>query len=648
MTIKQAIRGKKVLFAGEQTFRECTILIDQDGVISEIKEYQYVLPEGVELIRDCADNEVLMGGLVDSHVHVNEPGRTEWEGFHSATHAAAAGGVTTIIDMPLNSSPVTTSFDHLQTKIQSMEGKCFVDVGLLGGIVPGNLKEIKRMIVEGGVVGFKSFMVHSGIDDFEAVNQADIQAAMVVMEDLKQQKKDVVMMFHAEIAEPIDKACEGLKDSDPHAYSTFLASRPKESENQAIDLIIELTKVQQVRTHIVHLSSSDAIANLRKAIVEDKLPITAETTFHYLFFESEKIPDGNTLYKCCPPIRESENRDELWKALDEDIVGLVVSDHSPCTINLKLLESGDFMKAWGGISSLQLGLSIVWTECKKRGIPMYRLTEWMSDAPARLVNLNDKKGSIAVGRDADFVVFDPDQSFTVDQSQLYVKNRASPYHSSTLNGVILETILRGQVIYSVKSGHAKQPHGQRVVPTNIHSNPTYPSPYLPPIARLNQMDRDNFFNVVHLLFETAPPLANALYDARPFSSYNDLIDVADTIIQKCSDQDKILIINAHPRIGVNPADIKTQSTLSFREQGCDNEQLNEEVERVYQALQQLNEQYETKNGFKFVVFVAGRPKSEIVKVLEQRLQNNNTMDELKIGLSDMTTIARDRLKKLNL
>ncbi|KAK5584649.1 hypothetical protein RB653_006264 [Dictyostelium firmibasis] len=639
----KVIKGKKVVINGE--IRPATILI-RNGIIIDIKEYSIEIKEEHEILID--ENElIIMGGLVDSHVHVNEPGRTEWEGFLSATSAAASGGVTTIIDMPLNSSPVTTTYDNLQSKIKSMPGKLRVDVGLLGGIIPGNASEISRMVLEGGVVGFKSFLVHSGIDEFPHVQETDIQEAMDVMKQLRDEcgGRDVVMMFHAETEEPIKEATERLEreKADPKLYDTFLQSRPRVSENIAIDKVIELCKKNQVRTHIVHLSSSDAIKSINEAVHHDKVPITAETTYHYLYFVSEQVPYGNTLYKCCPPVREGENKDLLWKAVNEGTIKIIVSDHSPCTLDLKLIEQGDFMKAWGGISSLQLGLPIIWTEAKKRGVSLVKLSEYMSDEPSRLVGLNDRKGSIKIGRDADFVIWDPEESFIVDQDLLMVKNKNSPYHGEKLHGVVHETILRGNKIFKRGDQSISRILGQRLIPTKIHTNSIYPNPTLPEIELLNSLSKSSFIECTNLLFESAPPLANELYEKRPFSSYQQLINDADKIIKSLNPNDKIQVINAHPRIGSSAAQVKKSSSISYREQNCDKDSSIDQS--ILETLKNLNNQYESKFGFKFVEFVNGRSKSEIIPIIEQRL-NNEKQSELDKGLSEMIEISKSRLLKL--
>jgi allantoinase len=349
--------------------------------------------------------------------------------------------------MPLNCSPVTTTLDALKLKQDHTEGKLWVDVALLGGIVPNNAQEISPM-VHAGAVGFKAFMVHSGIDEFPHVEEEHIRAAMSELKKLQDQGRDVVFMFHAEVGGPIDEACKSLQDHSctSSKYETFLRSRPREAENEAIALIIRLCREYRVRCHIVHLSSSDAVAMLQAA-KEEGLPITAETTYHYLYFAAEDVPDGNTLFKCCPPIREKNNRDKLWQALEDGVITQVISDHSPCTPDLKLLEQGDFLKAWGGISSLQLGLSIVWTQAKKRGFTIPQVARWMCLQTAELVKLDAKKGSIEVGKEADFVVWDPEEEFVVEENALFIQNKRTPYHGERLAGTVKRTYLRGHVIY---------------------------------------------------------------------------------------------------------------------------------------------------------------------------------------------------------
>jgi allantoinase len=436
----------------------------ENGVIVKVENGKSAAPEGVTF-HDFGDL-VIMPGVVDSHVHINDPGRSAWEGFPTATQAAAAGGVTTVVDMPLNCSPVTTTLKALKLKQEHSKGKLWVDVALLGGIIPNNAQEISPM-VHAGVVGFKAFMVHSGIDEFPHVDEEHIRAAMVELKKLQDQGRDVVFMFHAEVGGPIDEANKSLGEHScaSSKYETFLRSRPREAENEAIALVIRMCREYRIRCHIVHLSSSDAVEMLRAA-KEEGLPISAETTYHYLYFAAEDVPDGNTLFKCCPPIRESNNRDKLWQALEAGVITQVISDHSPCTPDLKLLEDGDFLKAWGGISSLQLGLSIVWTQAKKRGFTIPQLAQWMCRSTAELVRLDAKKGSIEVGKDADFVVWDPEDEFVVEEKALHMQNKKTPYHGQRLAGTVKRTFLRGQLIYEAngRSAAHPEPRGQLVAP----------------------------------------------------------------------------------------------------------------------------------------------------------------------------------------
>jgi allantoinase len=383
---------------------------------------------------ELADDEVLMPGVVDAHVHVNDPGRTEWEGFASATRAAAAGGVTTIVDMPLNSIPPTCDLPALDLKRKTAASQAYVDVGFWGGAIPGNLPEL-RTLHEAGVSGFKCFLLHSGVDEFPPLDAEQLEQAMREIRSF-----DGLLIVHAEDAHAIEHA----PAAGGEAYERFLHSRPRGAENLAIAQVIELARWTGCRVHILHVSSSDVLAMLASAR-RDGVPITAETCPHYLTFAAEEIPDGATQYKCCPPIREASNRELLWNGLREGVIDMVVTDHSPSTPDLKALDTGDFGVAWGGISSLQLGLSAVWTEARSRGFTLADVARWMSEAPARHAGLS-RKGRIAVGHDADFCVLAPDASYVVDAAKLHHKNAVTPYHGRSLAGVVRETWLRGEKI----------------------------------------------------------------------------------------------------------------------------------------------------------------------------------------------------------
>ncbi|HYX42043.1 MAG TPA: allantoinase AllB, partial [Pyrinomonadaceae bacterium] len=367
-----------------------------DGRIVAVGAFDDV-PRGCELI-EADDDAVVAPGLVDTHVHINEPGRTEWEGFATATRAAAAGGVTTLVEMPLNSVPATTTLAGLKTKLAAAREQCFVDVGFWGGVVPGNTDELARMH-DAGVVGFKCFLVSSGVDEFPHVTEADLRTAMPELARL-----GALLIVHAEVPAPIEAALaeEERTAADPRCYATFLNSRPKAAEDEAVALMIRLCRETGARVHIVHHSSATSL-DLIRAAKEEGLPFTAETCPHYLTFAAEDVPNGPTEFKCCPPIRERANREELWRALADGTLDLIVSDHSPCPPELKQREAGDFLQAWGGISSLQLRLPVIWSQARAREFDLRRMFDWLAAAPARIVGLENKKGAIKVGCDADII-----------------------------------------------------------------------------------------------------------------------------------------------------------------------------------------------------------------------------------------------------
>ena len=422
------------------------------GKIERIGEWDEV-PAGVEMLD--AGNSVVMPGNVDAHVHVNEPGRTEWEGYETATRAAAAGGVTTIVDMPLNSIPPTTTLAGFEDKLAAASGKCTVDVAFWGGVVPGNISELAPLI-ERGVRGFKCFLIHSGVDEFPHVTEAGLRIAMPEIARL-----DSVLLVHAEVPGPIDAAAGSLAGLDPRAYETFLRSRPRESENDAIALMIKLCRETGCRIHIVHHSSSDALPMIGAAKAEG-LPLTVETCPHYLTFAAEEIADGATHFKCCPPVRERENREMLWEAIADGTIDMVVSDHSPCTPALKLQESGDFMDAWGGIAALQFGLPVMWTNLKNRGFGISDLTRLMSAQPAKLAGLSDYKGKLTAGFDADIVVWNPEKNFKVDASIIQHRHKLTPYSGMELLGVVEREYVRGQVVYE-SNGRFETPQGALLI-----------------------------------------------------------------------------------------------------------------------------------------------------------------------------------------
>jgi allantoinase len=429
------IRGHRVVT--ENSVGPASVHIAR-GHISAISIFEDV-PNNCELI-EASRESLVMPGLVDTHVHVNEPGRADWEGFETATRAAAAGGVTTIVDMPLNSIPATTTLPALQAKLAATENKLHVDVGFWGGVVPGNTGELQKLW-EAGVVGFKCFLIHSGVDEFPNVTEADLRAAMPELARL-----GAPLIVHAEVAGPIDACCQSIARANSSSYQTFLSSRPRTAENQAVELMIKLSRETGCRIHIVHHSSADALPVLRQA-KSAGLPLTVETCPHYLHFCAEDIPEGATEFKCCPPIRERDNREQLWEALRDGTIDFVVSDHSPCPPEMKLRGQGDFLNAWGGISSLQLRLPIMWTEAGLRGFGIDQIVRWLSAEPARQAGLSHLKGAIKAGADADIVIWNPNAEFRVDAGTLEHRHKLTPYAGERLRGVVEKTLIRGQIVY---------------------------------------------------------------------------------------------------------------------------------------------------------------------------------------------------------
>jgi allantoinase len=419
------------------------------GSIVAVEPYDAPLTASREV--ELGDDVVLLPGLVDTHVHVNEPGRTEWEGFATATRAAAAGGVTTIVDMPLNSIPPTTTVEALWVKRAAAEGSVYVDVGFWGGAVPGNLGEL-RGLREAGVYGFKCFLLPSGVDEFGHLTPGELAEVLPVLRDL-----DAPLVVHAEDAGAIDNA----PATGGRRYRDFLASRPRGAENLAIARVIELARATGARVHIVHLSSSDALPMIASAR-RDGVAVTAETCPHYLTFAAEEVPDGATPFKCCPPIREASNRELLWDGLRSGVVDFVVSDHSPCTPELKRLADGDFGAAWGGIASLQLGLPAVWTQARARGFALADVVRWMAERPAGLTGFMGK-GRIEFGADADFAVFAPDEPVVVDPARLHHRHPVTPYAGLRLTGAVRSTWLRGVEICTAGEP-AGEPRGRLLPP----------------------------------------------------------------------------------------------------------------------------------------------------------------------------------------
>lgn len=422
------IKGNRILLP--QGFVSAAVYI-ADGKIVAVTSHSDIPQHAV--VTDIGDN-VLMPGVIDPHVHINEPGRVEWEGFDTATKAAIAGGVTTLVDMPLNSSPVTTTVEAFEKKLLATEGKLHTNVGFWGGLVPGNADQVQGLI-DKGVLGFKAFLAHSGIDEFPNVTAVDLDQSMPIIA-----KSGEPLLVHCEITDDINRSTD-----DVCSYINYLGTRPKHWEDKAIALMIQKAEQHQCKTHIVHLSSADSIRQLQQAKSKG-LPVTVETAQHYLYFNAEEIINGRTDLKCAPPIRDKANNDQLWEALQNGLIDFVATDHSPATADLKEINSGNFMKAWGGIASIQLALPALWTAARKRDIGFEHIAKWLCENPAKLAGLANQKGKIAVGYDADLIVIDIDASFTVNEDDILHKNKVTPYKNEMMWGVVKQTYLGGELV----------------------------------------------------------------------------------------------------------------------------------------------------------------------------------------------------------
>jgi len=429
----KAIRSQNVVLP--TGVKSATVVFDKGKIV-------HVLEESSSESLDCEILEIgslaLLPGIIDTHVHINEPGRTEWEGFKSATHAAAAGGITTVIDMPLNCIPVTTTTLALLEKLKALKGKLWVDCGLHGGVVPGNSDELLPMINK-GVRSFKAFMIDSGIEEFKCCSEGDLSKAMPILAEA-----NIPLLVHAELGEFL------REQRDDKAYKSFLNSRPAQMEVEAIRKIIALAKKYNSWIHIVHLSAAEALPEIKKA-KEQGVKITAETCPHYLVLAAEGIPDGDGRYKCAPPIRGSKNRDLLWQGLRDGVIDFIVSDHSPCLPRLKRLEEENLKLAWGGISSLQFGLSLIWTALRQRGMTLNELCLWMCQRPSKLVGLDQRKGKIATGFDADFVIMDPEKEQTILCENIMHRHKITPYEGQKVFGQVQATFLRGEKIFGLSN-----------------------------------------------------------------------------------------------------------------------------------------------------------------------------------------------------
>jgi allantoinase len=450
----QAFLARRVITP--EGIRPAAILVEGERIQSVVS------PDQVSdryLVHDFGEAAILPG-LVDSHVHINDPGRADWEGFETATRAAAAGGYTLLVDMPLNCHPATTSVAALEAKRAAARGKCRIDWAAWGGVVHDNQNDIE-VLAAAGVAGFKCFLIHPGIDDFTMVTEQQLRLALPHVA-----RTGLPLLVHAELPGPIDRATDALVNAEWSRYSTYLDSRPDEGELAAIRLMLSLCREYAFRLHIVHLATSQALPELCAARAEG-LDVSVETCPHYLHLSAETIPDGATLSKCAPPVRGRENCEKLWQGLRDGTIDLVVTDHSPCPPAMKRLEEGNFRTAWGGIASLSVALPLMWTEASNRGFKLLDLAQWMATGPARLAGCDTRKGRIAPGYDADFVVFDSDREFIVSEDKLHYRHPVSPYLGETLRGVVKATYLRGNPVFA-EGEFPGEPAGQECAAKAIH------------------------------------------------------------------------------------------------------------------------------------------------------------------------------------
>lgn len=429
MTDKKTICSNRCWIEGK--LQPATICIE-NNIIAAVHHHKI---DGAEDV----GNHILMPGIIDAHVHVNEPGRTDWEGFDTATQAAAAGGITTIVDMPLNANPVTTTRIAFDEKIAASENKLHVNVGFYGGLIPGNQNDLEGLI-QAGVLGIKCFLTHSGIDEFPNVGEKEIDAAMPIIA-----KSGLPLLAHCELTN--GKVDNQFSDF-PNSYRYYLASRPKQWENDAIELMIKLCRKHNCKTHIVHVSSAEALPAIEKA-KQEGLPLTAESCAHYIYFNAEDIPDSNCLYKCAPPIREKENNDLLKAAFKSGVLDFIATDHSPAPPDIKELATGNLAKAWGGIAGLQFLLPAAWTAMKGT-ISIEKFIPLLTEHPATFLQIDNRKGKLAVGYDADVVVWDPEEKFQVKARDILHRYDCSPYAGQQLSGTLQQTIVHGATVYQNK------------------------------------------------------------------------------------------------------------------------------------------------------------------------------------------------------
>lgn len=607
-----ALSGNRVLL--EDRLQPATLVV-REGRFTEI------LPRANTADVDLDVGDLLVfPGLVDSHVHVNEPGRTNWEGFETATRAAAAGGITTLIDMPLNAVPATTTIEGLRAKQETAARRSLaIDVGFWAGVVPGNQDAVETLATE-GVLGFKAFLVDSGVAEFPPIGFDELERRAPALAAL-----GLPLLVHAE--DP--RKLRDLPASGVTSYAEYLASRPSEAESSAIEFLIDISRRSGLRVHIVHLATESALEPLERARREG-VPITVETCPHYLAFAAEEIKDRATAFKCAPPIRSSKNREALWRGLESGHIDLIASDHSPAPPSLKHLEDGDFAAAWGGIASLELTLAVVWTGARRRNVPVERIATWMSSAPARLAGLADRKGCIAPGHDADLCIWDPDQPHTVRGAALEQRHPTTPYEGASLFGRVERTYCRGRLVYA-RGAACDRPEGLLLG--------SKPDSGCLSLAEFNRLDAESARRGLEACCGSQRWTAGVAA-ARPFSNLEHLCQTADQVWSSLAAEDWLEAFAAHPRIGDKDGGAQTSSAWSQKEQAGALAAGNETKIRLAEG----NRRYEERFGHIFLICATGKNADEMLSALETRLQNSSER-ELEIAASEQSKITRLRLEK---
>lgn len=581
--MRRAFRSLRVLSDGVLAPR--TVVVE-NGIILALEPYSASLHTGTPV--DDLGDLVLMAGLTDVHVHINEPGRTEWEGFATATQAAAAGGVTTLIDMPLNSTPVTTTADAFDAKLAAVDGSLTVDVGFWGGLVSEHIDELPALL-SSGVLGIKAFLVHSGIEDFPNVTAADIDRAAPLLAPT-----EMPLLVHCELDASGAPQPQG---ADVRSYRAYLASRPGRWELDAIALMLDRCRKTGMRIHIVHLSCADALPMLRAAKSEG-LPVTVETCPHYLVLDAESIPDGDTRFKCAPPIRERENRERLWQGLADGTIDFVATDHSPCPPELKKLDEGDFTHAWGGIASIQFLLPLLWTEAQSRGFGLDDIERWVCARPAQFAGLGHRKGRLAVGYRADLVAWDPDAAVTISPETIVYRHKITPYGSRSWRGAVRSTWLAGELVW--QTGPAARPG----------------APLTRETARFDALDVDE----ARVLLKgccASDRWVDRMLGRRPFGDFRRLSDAAGDVWHSLGWEDWLQAFAGHPRIGEKFRNNREQAGVETASAA------------TLTRLAQANEAYEKKFGFVFLVFATGKSADQMLALLETRLENSRDEEWLE-------------------